>query len=91
MAVFIEYGGTQPIEAETAAAFPSHSFGNAALFAIDHFLQARGAMRHGMVAHFNADVAAAHFVGDGGGCAGAEEGVENKVIFICGNLQNALD
>jgi hypothetical protein len=48
-------------------------------------------MRHGMVAHFNADVAAAHFVGDGGGCAGAEEGVENKVIFICGNLQNALD
>ena len=79
MAVFIEYGGTQPIEAETAAAFPSHGFGNAALLAIDHFLQARGTMRHGMVAHFNADIAAAHFVRDGGGCGGAEKTVENEV------------
>lgn len=41
--------------------------------------QARGAMRNGMIAHLNADIAAAHLMGDGGGGAGAKEGVEDKI------------
>ncbi len=44
-----------------------------------------------MFAHFNADIATAHFVGDSGGSAGAEEAVQNYVITIRSNLQNSLD
>ena len=41
----------------------------------------------GVAAHFNADVPAAHLVGNGGGRAGAEEGVENQVAGVGGKVQ----
>jgi hypothetical protein len=30
-------------------------------------------MGNGVIPHFNADIVAPHFVGDGGSCAGTEE------------------
>ena len=58
-------GCAKPVEAESAAAFPAHGFGNAALFALDNLFQTRDAMRNGMVAHLDADIAAPHLVRDG--------------------------
>jgi len=60
----------QLVKAESTAAFPDHILRNAALFAFDDFLQARGAMRLGMVAHFDTDVTPPHFLRHGGGRAG---------------------
>ena len=48
-------------------------------------------MRDGVLAHFNADVAAAHLVRYGGGGAGAEEGVEDEVAGVGEKLEDALD
>ena len=48
-------------------------------------------MSHGMVAHFNTDIPLSHFVGYGCSRAGTKEGVEHKIVFIGGNLQNALN
>ena len=48
-------------------------------------------MADGVFAHFNADVATAHLVGDGSGGAGAEEGVEDKVAGFGGDVEDALD
>ena len=48
-------------------------------------------MGDGVIAHFNADVAAAHFVRYGGGGAGAEEGVEDEVAGVGGDVEDALD
>ena len=73
MPVFIKHGNAQTIESKSAAAFPSHGFGNASLFTFDHFAQAWGTMRHGMVAHFNADIAPSNFVGHCGGRTGTKE------------------
>ena len=80
----IEDWRTEPVEVEPAAALPTHCGRNPALFAIDHFAQARHAMGDGVVTHFDADIAAAHFVGDGRCGAGAEEGVEDEVAGIGG-------
>ena len=52
------------------------------LFAVDDFLQAWYAMGDGVFAEFDADVAAIHFVSDGGCGAGAKEAVKNKVPGI---------
>ena len=43
-------------------------------------------MGDGVIAHFNADIAAAHLVRDGGGGAGAEEGVEDEVAGVGGDV-----
>ena len=58
-------------EAHAAAALPAHRLADAALLTRNDFLQARQAVGDGVVAHLDADPAAAHFVGDGGGGAGA--------------------
>src|SRR5690606_5598644 len=88
MAVLVEYRLTKAVEGEAATALPSHGLGNAALLAVDHLLQARLAVGDRMVAHLDTDIAAVHFMGDGGGGAGAEEGVEHQVARIRGCLQN---
>ena len=48
----------------------------------DDFLQARQAVRDGVVAQLDADPAAAHLVGDSGGGAGAQETVEDEVVGV---------
>ena len=73
--VLIENGLSQAVEAEAAAALPVLGLRYATLFPVNDLAQPWGAVRHRVLAHFNADVAAAHFVGHGGGCAGAEEGL----------------
>ena len=47
-------------------------------------------MGEGVIAHLDTDPAAAHFVGDGGGGAAAEEGVKNDVPCICCDLNDSL-
>ena len=44
-----------------------------------------------VTAHFNPDVPAAHLVSNGGGRAGAEEGVKNQVAGIGGDVNNAFN
>ena len=78
-------------EAEPAAAFPVGLLGHAAcVCAIDDFAQPWHAVRDGVVAEFNADPATSHFVRDGSGCAGAEEGVEDEIAGVGGDLEDAL-
>ena len=86
MSFLVEYGWAEVVEAEAAAALPADAFGDAALFAVNHFVQAWDAMADGVFAHFNADVAAAHLVCYGSGGAGAEEGVEDEVAGVGGKL-----
>ena len=75
VARLVKHRVAQTIEPEAAPAFPAHGFGNPALLALNDFAQARGAMGDGVLAHFDADIAAAHFVGHGGGRAGTQEGI----------------
>ena len=91
VALFVEDGWAQPVEAKTATALPASGFRNAALFAVDDLLQARRAVGVGMLAHFDANVSAAHLVSDGGGCAGSEEGIKHEVVRIGCNVDDALN
>ena len=71
----VEDGRAQRHVTKAAAALPADGGADAALFAVDDFLQARQAVRGGVLAHFDANPAPAHLVGDGGGGARAEEAV----------------
>ncbi len=64
--VLIERGIAQGAEAETATALPTYVFADATLFSRDDLLQTRDAVRASVIAHFDADVAASHFLGDCG-------------------------
>ena len=55
------------------------------------FLQTRQTVGPGMFAHFDADVATAHFVGHGRRRAGAEKAVEYEVTGVGGDTNDALD
>jgi len=55
------------------------------------FVKAELAMGVGMVPHFNADVAAVHFVGNSGCCSRSQEGIKDKVAGICGDMDYTLD
>ena len=55
------------------------------------FLQARQAVGEGVLAHLDADPAAAHLVSDGGGRAGAEERIEDEVARVGGDMDDALE
>ena len=48
-------------------------------------------MRHGVLAHLNADVAAAHFVRHCRSGAGAEKGVEDEVAGVGGDMEDTLN
>ncbi len=91
VAVGVEGSLTQGVEAEAATTFPAHGFADAAMLTVDDFLQARDAMRAGVVTHLNADPAAAHLVGHGGCGAGAEEGVEDEVAGVGGDVDDAVE
>ena len=41
MSFLVEYGWAEAVEAEAAAALPADAFGDAALFAVNHFVQTR--------------------------------------------------
>ena len=47
-------------------------------------------MANGVFAHFDANVAAAHLVRYSGGGAGAEEGVEDEVAGVGGDVEDAF-
>ena len=53
----------------------------------DNFFEARNAVCFGVLTHFDADPTALHFVGDGSGGAGAQEGVEDEVAGVGGNMK----
>src|ERR1700693_4050602 len=74
----VEHGRAKLVEAESPAALPPHGLGNAALLALNDLSQARRAMRNGVVAHFDADIATPHLVCDGGGRAGAQKRGEKQ-------------
>ena len=48
MSFLVKYGRAEAVEAEAAAALPADAFGDAALFAVNHFVQARDAMGDGV-------------------------------------------
>ena len=90
--VLVDEGGGQLVETVSAALFPFDGLGDPArVFPGDHLVKTHFAVGVGMTAHFNADVPAVHLVGNGGGGAGAEEGVENQVAGAGGNVDNALN
>src|SRR3569623_1262492 len=62
-AVGLKHRCAQSVETEAAAALPVARFRDAALLGGYDFLQAWNAMGLRMLAHFDADVAAVHFVG----------------------------
>ena len=86
----VEHRRAEAVEAKPAATLPADAFGNAALFAVDDLVQARNAMADGVRAHFDADVAAAHLVCYRRGGAGAEEGIEDEVAGVGGDVEDAL-
>src|SRR5690606_28425573 len=85
VALLVEDGGAEPIEAEPAATLPAYSFRDAALLTLDDLVETWRAMGMGVLAHLDADVAATHLVRDGGCRAGAEEGVEHEVTRVGGD------
>lgn len=84
LTVSVEHRLAQFEEAKSAAARPVDGLGNAALLAVDDFLQTGLAMRLRVVAHFDTDVTAVHFVGHCSACAGTEETVEDEVVGVDG-------
>ena len=90
-AIGVEDRRAQAHKAKAAAALPVHRLADAALLAVNHLLQARQAVRGGVLAHFDADPAPAHLVRDGGRGAGAEEAVEDEVVGVGGDVQDALE
>ena len=75
---------------KAAAALPAHRRADAALLAGYHLLQARQAVRGGVLAHLDADPAPAHLVRHGGGGAGSEEAVEDEVAGVGCKVYDAL-
>jgi hypothetical protein len=90
-ALCVKNGRTQAGEAKAAAALPAHRLADAARLARDDLLQPGQAVRGGVLAHLDADPAAAHLVRHGGRGAGAEEAVEDQVAGGSGGLQNAFN
>src|SRR5690606_13067420 len=56
----------------------------------DDLPQARQAVRARVLAHLDANPASAHLVRDGGGGAGAKEAVEDEIIGVCRDVQDAF-
>ena len=77
----------QPVEAEPAAALPAHRLRDAALLPLDDLAQPRHAVRDRVLAQLDADVAPPHLVRHRRGRAGAEEGVEDQVAGVGGDVE----
>lgn len=85
--VFVDQGRSQFVKAVTAAALPILGLSDAAgILAGDHLVQPDFTVCVGVVAHFNTDIPPPHLVGDGGGSAGAKEGVEDEITRVGGNM-----
>ncbi len=81
--VLVEEAGGKFVVFEAAAALPVDGLGDAALVcAVADLLESGEAVGLAVVAKLDADPSAAHFMGYGCGCAGAEEGVENEICWI---------
>ena len=85
--LLVENRLAQPVEAEPAAALPAHRLRDAALLPLDHLAQPRDAVRDRVLAQLDADVAPPHLVRHGRGRAGAEEGVEDQVAGVGGDVE----
>ena len=81
----------QAVEAEAAAALPAHRSRDAALLPLDDLAQPRDAMGDRVLAQLDADVAPPHLVRHRRGRAGAEEGVEDQVAGVGGDLEDAFN
>ena len=89
-ALFVEHRLAQAHEVKAATAFPLYCLADAALFTIDHLLQAWQAVGGRVFAHLDTDPAPAHLVCYCGRGAGTEEAVEDEVAGIRTYLQDAL-
>ena len=88
--VLFEQGGGEMVVTETAAALPVDGCGYAAFVcAVDDFLEAGDNVSMAMFAEFDLYPAATHFVCDCACGAGASEGVEDKISWVCGKLKNS--
>ena len=76
---------------EPTTTVPLHGPRDATLFAFDHLVQARHTIADGMIAHLDADIAAAHLMRDSGRGTGTQKGIENKVAGISCDLEDTLD
>src|SRR5687767_10796479 len=79
------------VEAEAAAALPTHRLADAALFAVDHLLQAWNAVGARVISDLDADITPLHLVRDRRRRARAEKGVEHQIAGSGGDRQNSLD
>ena len=90
--VLVDESGGQLVKTVPAALLPFGGLGDPArVLPGNHLVQTHLAVGVCVTAHFNPDVPAAHLVGNGGGRAGAEEGVENQVAGIGGNVNNTFN
>ena len=72
------------VVAEAAAALPVGGFGDAAFVGVvDNFLEAGDDVGVAMVAEFDHDPAATHFVSDCACSTGACEGIEDEISGVC--------
>ena len=86
--VLVERRLAQRAKTDSTAALPVHRLADAALLTLDYLLQARNAMRAGMIAHLNTDITTTHLVSDSGSRTTAKEAVEHDVIGFGGECQN---
>ena len=82
----VEHGRAEAIEPEPAPALPTDPLGDPARFPFDHLAEARPAVGDRVLAHLDADPAPAHLVRDRGGGTRAEEGIEDEVAGVGGNM-----
>ena len=70
------------IKVVAAATLPVDSFGDAALLAVDDLINSRLAVCVAVLAKFDANPTAIHFLRNGNSCTAAKETVQNKVAGI---------
>ncbi len=89
-AILLQQARREAAIAEAATALPADGLGDPALvFAVDDFLQPRNDVGVAVLTQFDHDPAAAHLVRDSAGGAGAGEGVEDEVVWVCGDMDNS--
>ena len=90
--VFVNERRCYLIESVSSASLPALRLGNAAgVFPGNNLIHAHFAMGIGMIAHFHANPTPPHFLCDGSGSTGTEEGIKNQIAGIGGNMDDALN
>ena len=86
-----EQGGREFVVTKTAAASPADCLGDAAgVCTVDDLAKTRNTMRVAVLAEFDADPAAAHFVSNGCRRAGAEERIKDEIAGVGGYMNNSM-